>query len=83
MFLSLFCLQYGEVIQTVNETEEQEFFTLPASAGTAHCLDANPAGKTELILKKMLVRHVQTVAATMLVELFTRFNSTNKLHGLR
>ncbi|XP_050977029.1 tectonic-1 isoform X2 [Labeo rohita] len=36
--------QYGDVIQTVNEAGEQEFFTFPASAGTAHCLDANPAG---------------------------------------
>lgn len=34
---------YGDVIQTVNEAGEQEFFPLPASAGTAHCLDANPA----------------------------------------
>ncbi|XP_051765577.1 tectonic-1 [Ctenopharyngodon idella] len=36
--------QYGDVIQTVNEEGEQEFFTFPAAAGTAHCLDANPAG---------------------------------------
>ncbi|XP_067289655.1 tectonic-1 isoform X2 [Pseudorasbora parva] len=36
--------QYGDVIQTVNAEGEQEFFTLPATAGTAHCLDANPAG---------------------------------------
>ncbi|KAK2871384.1 hypothetical protein Q8A67_023911 [Cirrhinus molitorella] len=36
--------QYGDIIQTVNEAGEQEFFTFPASAGTAHCLDSNPAG---------------------------------------
>ncbi|XP_051972442.1 tectonic-1 [Xyrauchen texanus] len=35
--------QYGDLIQTLNEAREEEFFTLPASAGTAHCLDANPA----------------------------------------
>ncbi|KAA0703749.1 Tectonic-1 Precursor [Triplophysa tibetana] len=34
---------YGDVMQTVNEAGEQESFPFPASAGTAHCLDANPA----------------------------------------
>ncbi|KAG1970842.1 tectonic-1 [Pimephales promelas] len=36
--------QYGDVILTVNAEGEQELFTFPAAAGTAHCLDANPAG---------------------------------------
>ncbi|XP_057176534.1 tectonic-1 [Triplophysa rosa] len=33
----------GDVMQTVNEAGEQESFPFPASAATAHCLDANPA----------------------------------------
>lgn len=36
--------RYGDVIQTVNKEGQLEFFTFPASAGTAHCLDSNPAG---------------------------------------
>lgn len=35
--------RHGDLIQTVNEAAERDLFTIPASAGTAHCLDANPA----------------------------------------
>ncbi|XP_030623770.1 tectonic-1 [Chanos chanos] len=35
--------QYGDAIQTEDEAGAREFFRLPVSAGTAYCLDANPA----------------------------------------
>ncbi|XP_042588226.1 tectonic-1 [Cyprinus carpio] len=70
--------QYGEVIQTVNETEEQEFFTFPASAGTAHCLDANPAGflkdQTSRCMRSFdLVQDCETLKALRL-ETYINFN---------
>ncbi|XP_058644381.1 tectonic-1 [Onychostoma macrolepis] len=70
--------QYGEIIQTVNETEEQEFFTFPASAGTAHCLDANPAGFLKDQMSRCmrsfdLVRDCETLEALRL-ETYINFN---------
>ncbi|XP_052423776.1 tectonic-1 [Carassius gibelio] len=70
--------QYGEVIQTVNKTEEQEFFTFPASAGTAHCLDANPAGflkdQTSRCMRSFdLVQDCETLEALRL-ETYINFN---------
>ncbi|XP_017566735.1 tectonic-1 [Pygocentrus nattereri] len=34
---------YGDIIQTEEEAGQRGFFRLPASAGTANCLDTNPA----------------------------------------
>lgn len=41
-----FCYQYGDLIQTMDDTQQQGFFRLPASAAAANCLDTNPAGTT-------------------------------------
>ncbi|XP_016413164.1 tectonic-1 isoform X2 [Sinocyclocheilus rhinocerous] len=70
--------QYGEVIQTVNEAEEQGLFTFPASAGTAHCLDANPAGflkdQTSRCMRSFdLVQDCETLEALRL-ETYINFN---------
>lgn len=37
-------LQYGDLIQTMDDAQQKGFFRLPASAGAANCLDTNPAG---------------------------------------
>lgn len=36
--------QYGDPIQAEDDRGQRESFYLPASAGTAYCLDKNPAG---------------------------------------
>lgn len=36
--------QFGDPIQTEDEMGQGENLRLPAPAGTAYCLDANPAG---------------------------------------
>ncbi|XP_072515737.1 tectonic-1 [Salminus brasiliensis] len=34
---------YGDIMQTEDEAGQRDFFRLPALAGTANCLDSNPA----------------------------------------
>jgi len=80
--VSLFCPQYGDVILTVNAEGEQELFTFPAAAGTAHCLDANPAGRQN----KNILENVNAAYYVHKVKLRDSciyFDSNSKLHGLR
>ncbi|KAI4875224.1 hypothetical protein NFI96_010686, partial [Prochilodus magdalenae] len=49
---------YGDIIQTEDAVGQKDFFRLPASAGTANCLDPNPAE----FLKDQVSRCVRSFA---------------------
>ncbi|XP_053372404.1 tectonic-1 [Clarias gariepinus] len=49
---------FGDLIQTMDVTEQRGFFRLPASAGAANCLDTNPAA----FLKDQTSRCVRSFA---------------------